>query len=324
MKISFIVPFLFTLFLTNYSYSLDYLQIDGEKYELDEVDFGRDIGCSPGQFIAAVIRKSEDQKTVWSSITTKEIREDYFYDGRCVPATLHYKIENLFKRQNEYSVDFVVRHIQCGASCMPQSVSIYRFYGNEVKKIKDITAGRGLELNFYSTNSQIIAIYQIDKNECNACPKNWVKDVYEWNGNTYKKIESTISKDKSNTSPWSESTSGRTSNAKVENSGQSKDKRSNSKSNNDYLRHKDTDLLRETKSLNSANFKIVCDRFYPDKSECIMEQTESLLWTIDLVTESLPDSDNYSGVRFQLCTDRYHFGGKLFDFVGIRNCTTQK
>ena len=96
-------------------------------------------------------------------------------------------------------VDFVVVSQDCGASCTPHSVTILRFDGHKVTEIKGFTA-KQLKLDI--EGNQMVAVYQIDEGQCNACKKRWTRVTYEWDGNTYRKIKSEETQKASNTSPW--------------------------------------------------------------------------------------------------------------------------
>ncbi len=50
----------------------------------------------------------------------------------------------------------------------------------------------------------MIAVYQINEGQCQACPKRWKRDIYKWDGYNYKKIKSEETQKASdpNTSPW--------------------------------------------------------------------------------------------------------------------------
>ena len=86
---------------------------------------------------------------------------------------------------------------------MPQTATIMRFDGNKVSEVKMIAGGHGLKLDIDIYQKKIVAIHQIYGGECNACAKRWAKVTYKWDGKNYKKIEKLVSKEKSNTSPWS-------------------------------------------------------------------------------------------------------------------------
>jgi len=58
------------------------------------------------------------------------------------------------------------------------------------------------ERNEDTDGDQMVAVYQIDEGQCNACLKRWTRVTYKWDGNTYKKIKSEETEEESNTSPW--------------------------------------------------------------------------------------------------------------------------
>jgi len=144
MQIKIIVYSMFVmiiLFLTEYSYSSDFFDLNGKQFEINEMDVGRKIGCLPGYYIGVVIRRTSDQKIIWSSLTTEELKKHYFHDDKCAIATNNFRVEKVFRDDIYDYVDFVITHLQCGASCMPQTATIMRFDGNKVSEVKMIAGG---------------------------------------------------------------------------------------------------------------------------------------------------------------------------------------
>ena len=92
-----------------------------------------------------------------------------------------------------------MRAKKLGASCTPQTTTIYRFDGDKVTNIKQFS-GRGMKVD--TDGIGLTAIYQIDEGQCNACNRRWTRVTYEWDGKTYKKIKQEETLEASQKSPW--------------------------------------------------------------------------------------------------------------------------
>lgn len=184
------------LFLTNYSYSLDFFTLNKAKYEIDEIDIGRRIGCEPGFMTTTVIRDTSSQKEIWSEMTDEQAKEIWIQKGKCWPSISTSDFNHLWNRGK--FVDFIVSSQNCGMHCI-RTVTIYRFDGNKVTKIEQFAPER---LKIDTDKDQIVAVYGISEGQCNLCPKRWKRVVYKWDGNNYEIIKSEESKKASQTSPW--------------------------------------------------------------------------------------------------------------------------
>jgi len=190
------------LFLPDFSYSSEFFELNGKNYELNEIDIGKDLGCDsmPRKYIAVGIKDTKNDELVWSWPEFKEERIYWEQNKECGGSGLHtIEIKHLWKRSG--FVDFVVVGQSCGASCSPPTVTILRFDGHKVTKIKQFSAD-GLELDI--ERDKMVAVYQIYEGQCRPCKKRWTRVTYKWDGSTYKKIKSEETKEASdpNTSPW--------------------------------------------------------------------------------------------------------------------------
>ena len=188
------------LFLTNFSYSSEFFELNGKTYELNEIDIRKEIGCDSKfyEYIVVGIKDTKSNELVWSWPEFKEVREYWKKNKECGGSGFHtYKIKHLWNRSG--FVDFIVVGQDCGASCTPHSVTILRFDGHKVTKIKQFSAD-GLELDI--ERDKMVAIFKIYEGQCRPCPHRWTRVTYKWDGNTYKKIKSEETQEESNTSPW--------------------------------------------------------------------------------------------------------------------------
>jgi len=191
--------FIGILCFTEFSYSLDFFNLNKTKYEIDEVDIGRMIGCKPGYMTTIVIRNSSSQKIVWSEMTVEKAKEGWIQKGKCWPSLSSSDFKHLWNRGK--FVDFVVVGQDCGASCSQPVLMIYRFDGKKVTDVMHISE-YGLKIDV--DGDQMIAVYQIYEGQglCRACPHRWTRVTYKWDGSTYRKIKSEETEEESNTSPW--------------------------------------------------------------------------------------------------------------------------
>jgi len=185
------------LSLTEFSHSLDYFTLDNTKYEIDEVNFSKIMGCRIGSYTTVVIRDVASQEEIWAQTTLEQAKKEWFRKGKCPPSISESEFEQLFHRGK--FVDFIILSQMCGASCPPAAAIIYRFDGKKVTKITDFLA---FSLKVDKHKDQIITVNQINEGQCRACDKRWKRDIYEWDGINYKKIKSEESKEESRTSPW--------------------------------------------------------------------------------------------------------------------------
>ncbi|MEW6145738.1 MAG: hypothetical protein AB1598_12035 [Thermodesulfobacteriota bacterium] len=192
---------IFTFFLfVHFASSLEFFNINGVTYELQEIDIGRQLGCRPGTFTAVVIRNSESQEELWSYPSSTEVKQNYFHNNECPSLGAGYKeIERIWKRGEPNNVDFMVKSTRCAAACYTGLVTIFRFDGKNVTQVLALNE-KYITVDFMEPD--FTAIYQIYDGECNACPTKWGRDVYKWNGQTYKRIKSQVSKTKSAEPPW--------------------------------------------------------------------------------------------------------------------------
>ena len=83
-KIVFSMFVMIILFLTEYSYSSDFFDLNGKQFEINEMDVGRKIGCLPGYYIGVVIRRTSDQKVVWYSESPEEAKNHLIHMNKCM------------------------------------------------------------------------------------------------------------------------------------------------------------------------------------------------------------------------------------------------
>jgi hypothetical protein len=187
---------LLILSLTEFSYSLEYFVLDNSKYEIEMIDIGKKIGCKPGYVFTTVIRDTESQKEIWSKTNVEDAKESWIQQGECLVSIYSESLEHLWNRGK--FVDFVITTQYCGASCH-YSFSIFRFDGHKVTKIKQLS---GSDIKIEIDEDQIINVSKIHEGQCTACPNRWNRDIYKWDGNTYKKIKSEETKKASDVPPW--------------------------------------------------------------------------------------------------------------------------
>lgn len=190
---------IFTFFLfVHFASSLEFFYIKGVTYELQEIDIGRQLGCKPGRYTAVVIRNSESQEELWSYPSSDDIKSHYFHNNECYTGPgsgLYVEIERIWPEREQFMVSTMV----CGASCHSGGVKVFQFDGKNVTQVLALNE-KYITVDFMEPD--FTAIYQIYDGECNACPTAWGRDVYKWNGQTYKRISRQVSKTKSEKPPW--------------------------------------------------------------------------------------------------------------------------
>ena len=108
------------LFLTNFSYSSEFFELNGKTYELNEIDIRKEIGCDSKfyEYIVVGIKDTKSNELVWSWPEFKEVREYWKKNKECGGSGFHTnKIKHLWNRSG--FVDFIVVGQDCGVYCTP-------------------------------------------------------------------------------------------------------------------------------------------------------------------------------------------------------------
>lgn len=179
------------------SIALDFT-LRGRRFEILEVDLGKQLGCYPEQITAVVLKNPENQQ-IWTTKLLEEAKRDYLFRGECVPAGEGSQVQGTWSQPDW--VHFFVTSYYSGVHTCCETVTGYQFDGEKVRKVFNLPYTERVNIQL-KPPLIIVAHYSVNPDECHACPHRWIRETFKWDGKTYQKIKTEISATKTQYSPW--------------------------------------------------------------------------------------------------------------------------
>ncbi len=179
------------------SKALDFT-LQGRRFEILELDLGKQLGCAQEQIIAVILQNSDGEE-IWASKSIAQVKRDLMFQGKCTGGNVD-TIKGVWTQPDW--VHFIVLLETWGASGGPGHATVYQFDGRKVIPVFEFEEYEyGLSIQF---KPPIITAtyYKWEKGECHACPHRWIRETFKWDGNTYRMIKREVSKKKSINNPY--------------------------------------------------------------------------------------------------------------------------